>query len=163
MGEDEAGSLGVSQINSSSCSLLSGGVKAWWQTASTSDGTNCHWQPLTLLPFWLRRACVCVCVDGWIQVFLHQWSFLAVLASRGTWNICLNVIRVFSVIDMYDDVLIYQNMANWLIQHQILQIKQVCKVEVGVLLPWVSFWVWITYYQWTEEWFIDKLINSCNL
>lgn len=51
VGEDEAGSLGVSQINSSSCSLLSGGVKAWWQTASTSDGTNCHWQPLTLLPF----------------------------------------------------------------------------------------------------------------
>lgn len=25
------------------------GFKAWWQTASPSDGTNCHWQCLTPL------------------------------------------------------------------------------------------------------------------
>lgn len=32
-----------------------GGFKAWWQKANISDGTNCHWQPLTLSAVMLSK------------------------------------------------------------------------------------------------------------
>lgn len=47
------------------------GFKAWWQTASPSDGTNCHWQCLTALHHTARVILFCFVLVGKFQ---HLYS-----------------------------------------------------------------------------------------